>query len=161
LDRIVLSVSRAPPSAASVKPAARVQQLIDGVLVVGVAKVAVAERLLGERNRVIAEGAGAFPVACGPSGQAGAGRIVCVVSGGNIDAAKLCAICAKYWRDARCLAKVGLRRIGEGIRAWCRAVMPNHRGLGRKCRQAGAVVPDLEQAHDWPELTDRDASLDI
>ena len=56
------------------------------------AEVAAAVRLLAERNRVIAEGAGACPVACALSGQAGAGKIVCVVSGGNIDATKLCAI---------------------------------------------------------------------
>jgi threonine dehydratase len=48
--------------------------------------------LLAERNRVIAEGAGACPVACALSGQAGIGKIVCVVSGGNIDAKKLCTI---------------------------------------------------------------------
>jgi threonine dehydratase len=70
----------------------RARQLIDGALVVGPAEVAAAVRLLAERNRVIAEGAGACPVACALSGQAGAGKIVCVVSGGNIDAVKLCAI---------------------------------------------------------------------
>jgi threonine dehydratase len=70
----------------------RARQLIDGALVVGPAEVAAAVRLLAERNRVIAEGAGACPVACALSGRAGAGKIVCVVSGGNIDAVKLCAI---------------------------------------------------------------------
>jgi threonine dehydratase len=70
----------------------RAWKLIDGVLVAGLAEVAAAVRLLAERNRVIAEGAGACPVACALSGQAGAGKIVCVVSGGNIDASKLCAI---------------------------------------------------------------------
>jgi threonine dehydratase len=48
--------------------------------------------LLAERNRVIAEGAGACPVACALSGQAGPGKIACVVSGGNIDMMKLCTI---------------------------------------------------------------------
>jgi threonine dehydratase len=70
----------------------RARQLIDGALVAGLAEVAAAVRLLAERNRVIAEGAGACPVACALSGQAGAGKIACVVSGGNIDAMKLCAI---------------------------------------------------------------------
>jgi threonine dehydratase len=70
----------------------RARQLIDGALVAGLAEVAAAVRLLVERNRVIAEGAGACPVACALSGQAGAGRIACVISGGNIDAAKLCGI---------------------------------------------------------------------
>jgi threonine dehydratase len=48
--------------------------------------------LLAERNRVIAEGAGACPVACALSGKAGAGKIACVVSGGNIEMLKLCTI---------------------------------------------------------------------
>jgi len=70
----------------------RARQLIDGALVASLAEVAAALRLLAERNRVIAEGAGACPVACGLSGKAGSGKIVCVVSGGNIDLKKLCAV---------------------------------------------------------------------
>jgi threonine dehydratase len=70
----------------------RARQLIDGALVAGLAEVAAAVRLLAERNRVIAEGAGACPVACALSGQAGPGKIACVVSGGNIDITKLCTI---------------------------------------------------------------------
>ena len=70
----------------------RARRLLDGSLVVGLGQVASALRLLAERNRVIAEGAGACPVACALAGLAGAGRVVCVVSGGNIDLTKLCAI---------------------------------------------------------------------
>jgi threonine dehydratase len=70
----------------------RARRLIDGALVAGLAEVAAAVRLLAERNRVIAEGAGACPVACALAGRAGAGRIVCVVSGGNIDLPRLCAV---------------------------------------------------------------------
>ena len=70
----------------------RARELIDGALVAGLAEVAAAIRLLAERNRIIAEGAGACPVACALSGRAGAGKIACVVSGGNIDAMKLCTI---------------------------------------------------------------------
>jgi threonine dehydratase len=40
----------------------------------------------------VAEGAGAASVAAALSGEAGHGRIVCVVSGGNIDPLKLAAI---------------------------------------------------------------------
>jgi threonine dehydratase len=69
----------------------RARQLIDGALVAKLAEVAAAVRLLAECNRVIAEGAGACPVACA-SGQAGEGKIVCIVSGGNIDATKFCSI---------------------------------------------------------------------
>jgi threonine dehydratase len=68
------------------------RELIDGALVAGLAEVAAAVRLLAERNRVIAEGAGACPVACARSGEAGIGKIACVVSGGNIDETKLCTI---------------------------------------------------------------------
>ena len=70
----------------------RARELIEGALVAGLAEVAAAVRLLAERNRIIAEGAGACPVACALSGRAGAGKIACVVSGGNIDAMKLCTI---------------------------------------------------------------------
>jgi threonine dehydratase len=49
-------------------------------------------RLLAERARVVAEGAGALSVAAAVSGRAGEGRIVCIVSGGNIDAVRLAAI---------------------------------------------------------------------
>jgi threonine dehydratase len=72
----------------------RARGLIDGVLVAGLAEVADAVRMLAMQNRVIAEGAGACPVACGLSGKAGTGKIVCVVSGGNIDPTKLCTILA-------------------------------------------------------------------
>jgi threonine dehydratase len=67
----------------------RARQLIDGALVAGLAEVAAAMGLLAERNRIIAEGAGACPVACALAGKAGSGKIVCVVSGGNIDLKKL------------------------------------------------------------------------
>ena len=70
----------------------RAQQLIDGSLVAEVDEVKSALRLVAERNRVIAEGAGACSVACALAGKAGAGKIVCIVSGGNIDFTKLCEI---------------------------------------------------------------------
>jgi threonine dehydratase len=61
-------------------------------IVVSVAEIAAAIRLLAAHNRVIAEGAGAASVAAALTGRAGAGRVVCVVSGGNIDASKLAKI---------------------------------------------------------------------
>jgi len=70
----------------------RAQGLIDGSLVAEVEEAAAALRLLAERNRIIAEGAGACPVACALAGKAGKGKVVCIVSGGNIDFGKLCAI---------------------------------------------------------------------
>lgn len=71
---------------------ARAQRLIDGALVASVGEIAAALRLVAERNRVIAEGAGACSVACALSGKAGSGKVVCVVSGGNIDFSKLCDV---------------------------------------------------------------------
>jgi threonine dehydratase len=70
------------------------QELLDGSLVASLDDVTGAVRLLAERARVVAEGAGATPVALALSGAAGSGKVVCVVSGGNIDAAKLSEILA-------------------------------------------------------------------
>jgi threonine dehydratase len=69
-----------------------VRGLVDGALAMPIADIAAAVRVLAERNRVVAEGAGALPVAAALSGRAGAGKIVCIVSGGNIDSAKLARI---------------------------------------------------------------------
>jgi threonine dehydratase len=66
--------------------------LINGSLVADLNSVADALRLLITRNRVVAEGAGACSVACALAGKAGGGKIVCIVSGGNIDTAKLVKI---------------------------------------------------------------------
>jgi threonine dehydratase len=69
-------------------------QLLDGSLVVSVAETAAAIRLMVERNRVVAEGAGATPLAAAVAGKAGPGTVVCVVSGGNLDSSKLAKILA-------------------------------------------------------------------
>jgi threonine dehydratase len=66
--------------------------LLDGSLIATVGEVAEAVRLLAERNRVVAEGAGATPVAAALADRAGGGNVVCVVSGGNIDSSKLVKI---------------------------------------------------------------------
>jgi len=69
-----------------------VQQLLAGSLVVSLSQIAEAVRLLAVRNRIVSEGAGAAPVAAALAGKAGGGKVVCIVSGGNIDTAKLAAI---------------------------------------------------------------------
>jgi threonine dehydratase len=69
-----------------------VSTILDGSLVASVEEVAAAVRTLAVRNHVVAEGAGASSVAAALSGQAGPGPVVAVVSGGNIDAAKLATI---------------------------------------------------------------------
>ncbi len=62
--------------------------LLAGSIVSTLEQTRQAMRLVAERNRVIAEGAGACAVAAGLSGKCGPGKVVCVVSGGNIDLAK-------------------------------------------------------------------------
>jgi len=75
---------------AEIWPLAR--ELLAGSIVVSLAQIASAIRLLAERHRTIAEGAGAASVAAALTGGAGTGNVVCVVSGGNIDAEKLAVI---------------------------------------------------------------------
>jgi threonine dehydratase len=66
--------------------------LVDRAVAVPVADVAAAVRTLAERVRVIAEGAGALAPAAALSGRAGTGKIVCVISGGNINLSTLAEI---------------------------------------------------------------------
>jgi threonine dehydratase len=65
---------------------------VDAALAIPVAEVAAAVRTLAERTRVIAEGAGALAPAAALTGRAGTGKVVCIVSGGNIDLAKFAEI---------------------------------------------------------------------
>jgi threonine dehydratase len=67
-------------------------ELLDGALVSSLEEIAAAIRLLVERNRVVAEGAGAAALAAALAGRAGKGKVVCIVSGGNIDNATLATI---------------------------------------------------------------------
>ena len=69
-----------------------IRENVDAALSVSLREIADAVRLLALKHRVIAEGAGAASVAAALSGQAGKGNIVCVISGGNINAGKLAAI---------------------------------------------------------------------
>lgn len=69
-----------------------VSRFLDGTIVVTVTGVAGALRMLAEKNHVIAEGSGAMPVAAAWTGKAGQGKVVCVVTGGNIDLDKLVKI---------------------------------------------------------------------
>jgi threonine dehydratase len=69
--------------------------LLAGSIVTTLEETRRAMRLIAERNRVIAEGAGACAVAAGLTGQCGPGKIVCVISGGNIDLAKFAELIAQ------------------------------------------------------------------
>ncbi len=62
-----------------------IDNLIEGSVVLSLKDIADAVRLLVERNSIVAEGAGAAPVAAALTDEAGQGNIVCVVSGGNLD----------------------------------------------------------------------------
>jgi threonine dehydratase len=70
----------------------RAGRLLDGSLVVTLAEAARAMKLVAERNRVIIEGAAACAVAAALSGRAGSGKVVAIVSGGNIDLDKFAQI---------------------------------------------------------------------
>jgi threonine dehydratase len=70
----------------------RARRLLDGSLVVSLTEAAQAMKLVAERNRVIIEGAAACAVAAALSGRAGSGKIVAIVSGGNIDLDKFAQI---------------------------------------------------------------------
>ncbi len=80
--------------ASSVLPAMweLLKPLLEGSIVVSLREIADAIKLLLERNRIVAEGAGGSSVAAARSGKAGKGKLVCVVSGGNIDSEKLVKI---------------------------------------------------------------------
>jgi threonine dehydratase len=69
-----------------------VAELLSGSLVVSLAEVASAVKLLVERRRIVAEGAGAAPVAAAYKGLAGEGKVACVISGGNLDTSRLITI---------------------------------------------------------------------
>ena len=70
----------------------RVAPLVDDAFAVATADAAAAVRVLAERAHVIAEGAGALALAAALAGRAGSGKIVCIVSGANIDPARLAEI---------------------------------------------------------------------
>jgi len=70
----------------------RMKPVVDGFIVVTLEETKNAMRLLAEKTRVIAEGAGALPVAAALSGKAGKGPIVAIISGGNIDLQKFCEL---------------------------------------------------------------------
>jgi threonine dehydratase len=72
----------------------RAQSLIAGSLVASLAEILAAMRVLAERNRVVAEGAGACALAAAMAGRAGSGKVVCVVSGGNIGLDRFCRVLA-------------------------------------------------------------------
>jgi threonine dehydratase len=63
----------------------RMRPVTDGTITVTLDQTREAMRLIAEKSRTIAEGAGALSLAAALTGQAGEGPTVCIVSGGNID----------------------------------------------------------------------------
>jgi threonine dehydratase len=72
----------------------RMQPIVDGSIIVTLDETRAAMRLIAEKSRTIAEGAGALSLAAALSGRAGEGPIVCVVSGGNIDLGRFAELVA-------------------------------------------------------------------
>jgi threonine dehydratase len=70
----------------------RMRPVVDGSIVVTLDQTRAAMRLMAEKTRIIAEGAGALALAAALTGKAGSGPIVAVVSGGNIDLESFCEI---------------------------------------------------------------------
>jgi threonine dehydratase len=70
----------------------RLREVVDEAVAVPIADAEAAVRTLAGRVRVIAEGAGALSTAAALAGRAGSGKVVCVVSGGNINLATLAEI---------------------------------------------------------------------
>ena len=70
------------------------RELLDDAVAVPLEATAAAIRLIAERTRVIAEGAGALALAAALDGVGGRGKVVCIVSGGNIDASVLATVLA-------------------------------------------------------------------
>src|ERR1700737_2768484 len=73
----------------------RMKPVVNNYIVVSLAETKAAMRLLAEKARVLAEGAGALSVAAALTGKAGRGPIVAIISGGNIDLAKFCELIAR------------------------------------------------------------------
>jgi threonine dehydratase len=72
----------------------RMKPVVDGSIVVSLEQTRQAMKMMAEKTRVIAEGAGCLPLAASLTGQAGRGPIVAIVSGGNIDLKKFCELVA-------------------------------------------------------------------
>jgi threonine dehydratase len=72
----------------------RLRDLLDGAFAVSLDETAEAVRVLARRGRVVAEGAGALALAAALGGRVEGGPVICIVSGGNIDASKLATILA-------------------------------------------------------------------
>lgn len=72
----------------------RMRPVVDGSIVVSLEQTRRAMRMIAEKARIVAEGAACLPLAAALTGKVGAGPIVAIVSGGNIDMEKFCELTA-------------------------------------------------------------------
>jgi threonine dehydratase len=73
----------------------RIKPVVDGCIVVSLQETKDAMRLMAEKARIVAEGAGSLSLAAALTGKAGPGPLVAIVSGGNIDLPKFCDLIAR------------------------------------------------------------------
>jgi len=71
---------------------AHARELVTDAFAISLADAAAAVRTLAERARIVGEGAAGLPVAAALAGLGGEGRVVCIVSGGNIDTSRFATI---------------------------------------------------------------------
>jgi threonine dehydratase len=77
------------------------RRLLAGSIVMSLEESRRAMSIVAARNHIVCEGAAACAVAAGLSGKAGSGKIVCIVSGGNIDLSKFSELVAAPVASAR------------------------------------------------------------
>ena len=70
------------------------RRLLSGSIVMSLEESRRAMQIVANRNHLVCEGAAACAVAAGLSGKAGRGKVVCIVSGGNIDLCKFAELVA-------------------------------------------------------------------
>jgi threonine dehydratase len=68
--------------------------LVDGSVVMPLGEIAAAMRYTADRVHVVAEGAAGCAIAAALSGRAGGGKVVAIVSGGNIDLSRFAELVA-------------------------------------------------------------------
>jgi threonine dehydratase len=73
----------------------RIKPVVDGCIIVSLQETKDAMRLMAEKARIVAEGAGSLSLAAALTGKAGPGPLVAIVSGGNIDLPKFCDLIAR------------------------------------------------------------------
>jgi threonine dehydratase len=73
----------------------RMKAVVDGSIVVTLQETQDAMRMMAEKARIVAEGAGSLSLAAALTGKLGQGPIVAIVSGGNIDLPKFCDLIAR------------------------------------------------------------------